>query len=107
MENKPSSATGSTIVIALLTFAVLAFVGANVLMNVMSRYTGTLQTRSWQEALTAAEAGSDYGLANFRWTVSGASSTPWTGWVKANGTSVTDLADATAALAAGQTISYP
>ena len=72
---------GSTLVIALLTLAVLSVVGTTVLMSVTARYGYTQQAVGWEEALGVAEAGADFGLANCRWTING-NSTPWAGWKK-------------------------
>jgi hypothetical protein len=64
---------GSTTVIALLMLLVLSMVGATVLLNSQARYNATAKNAGWQEALFAAEAGADVGLANCRWTVVGGS----------------------------------
>jgi hypothetical protein len=101
---------GSTLVIALLTIAVLSVVGMTVLMSVSARYGYTQQAVGWEEALGVAEAGADFGLANCRWTING-HSTPWAGWkkyVSATQTWVTvaDTTDATSELTAGRKIIY-
>ncbi len=99
----------STLVIALLTLAVLSVVGTTVLMSVTARYGYTQQAVGWEKALGMAEAGVDFGLANCRWTVNG-NSTPWTGWKKfvandqAWGPATT--AEANSELTAGRTIAY-
>src|SRR5437773_593463 len=75
---------GSVALVSLLTLAVLALVGATVLLNVSRRYNGNMKVQGWQEALTAAEGGADLGLANLRWTVVQGSPTPFDsalGWV--------------------------
>ena len=101
---------GSTLVIALLTLAVLSVVGTTVLMSVTARYGYTQQAVGWEEALGVAEAGADFGLANCRWTING-NSTPWAGWkkyVSATQTWVTvaDTTDANSELTAGRKIIY-
>jgi hypothetical protein len=101
---------GSTLVIALLTIAVLSVVGATVLMSVSVRYGYTQQAVGWEEALGIAEAGADFALANCRWTING-NSTPWNGWRKYNTIGrtwipVTSAADGNAELAAGRKIIY-
>ena len=100
---------GSTLVIALLTLAVLSVVGTTVLMSVTARYGYTQQAVGWEKALGMAEAGADFGLANCRWTVNG-NSTPWTGWTKfvSNNQPWAPVtpAQANLELTAGRTIAY-
>jgi hypothetical protein len=108
IATRPSA--GSTLAIALLMLAVLAFVGATILLTVSARYGHTEHAIGWQKAAAAAEAGGQYGLANCRWAATGAA-TPWAGWKKYSATSqswvtVTDAADANAELAAGRKIVY-
>jgi hypothetical protein len=85
----PRRETGSITFLALFMLALLLFIGATVLVNVSRLYNGNAKVEGWQEALNAAEAGADIGLANLRWTVvSGspaafsASASPSPGWVK-------------------------
>ena len=99
---------GSTLLVALLTLAVLGLVGANVMMTVTNRYNYTQKAVGWQEAFGAAEAGADFGLANCRRTVTGGA---WTGWKKYNAgasswVTVTDTADANSQLSSGNKIIY-
>jgi hypothetical protein len=101
---------GSTLAISLFMLMVLAFVGANLLLTVTSRYGYTQNAIGWQKASPAAEAGAEYGLANCRWAATGAS-TPWSAWKKYDSTSqswiaVTNAADANAELTAGRTVIY-
>lgn len=94
---------GSSLLIALLTLAVLSIVGTTVLMNLSSRYGGTRQSIQWQGALAIAEAGADFG-----WQTAGGRSME----IRLPGqngrssgantwTTVASTADATAELAAG------
>lgn len=82
--------SGNTTVVALLMLFVLSMVGANVLLNVTTRYDGTMKASGWQEALFAAEAGADIGFANVRWLATGGTAnTPFassSGWVNTSGT---------------------
>jgi len=89
---------------------VLSLVGATVLMTVSTRYNYTQKAIGWDEALAAAEAGADYGMVNCRRTLPTSTTSPWIGWQKYTGaytwTTVSSSADATAQLAAGQTLIY-
>ena len=82
---------GMTTFLALFMLALLGFIGATVLLNVGRLYNGNEKVQGWQEALFAAEAGSDVALANLRRTISG-SPTPfdaadgWTTTTSANNT---------------------
>ena len=69
--------SGSVTITALITLTVLAFVAAMVLQNGTRRYNGVIKAQGWQEALYAAEAGGDLGLANLRWQVVSGSPTPF------------------------------
>src|SRR5438309_925276 len=68
---------GSTIIIAMLFVAVFSMVGGAILVSAISRYNTVQKTAGWHEALFAAEAGVDVGLANVRWTVTQNSPTPF------------------------------
>lgn len=89
---------------------VLSLAGASVLMNVSTRYNYTQKAIGWDEALSAAEAGADYALANCRRTLSTSPTSPWTGWQKYSGaynwTPVGSAAEGNAQLAAGNTLIY-
>jgi hypothetical protein len=77
---------GSVTVLALLMLAIVSLIGATVLFNVARLYNGNQKVQGWQEALYAAEAGADIGLANLKWNaVPGGSPTPFDsslGWAK-------------------------
>ncbi|MEO5721899.1 MAG: hypothetical protein ABIR71_10570 [Chthoniobacterales bacterium] len=66
--------TGSTLLCTLGVVVILSAVGANVLMNCVTRYNATAkQVKGWKEALYAAEAGGDIGYAEARRAVPDAS----------------------------------
>ncbi len=97
---------GSTLIIAMVTLATLSLVAATLLENVSSRYNYTQKAIGWGEALNAADAGADYGLANIRATLTTGA---WAGWKKYDSTTstwvtVANTADANAELAAGNRI---
>ena len=112
MKTKKFSAefqrNGSTLIIAMVTLATLSLVAAALLESVTTRYNATQKAIGWAEALNAADAGADYGLANCRMTLT---SGAWTGWKKYDSSTsswiaVTNTADANAQLAAGNKIIY-
>lgn len=58
---------GSTLICAILALAILAMIGANVLLNCTTRYNvSSKQVKAWKEALYAAEAGNDVAFAEVR-----------------------------------------
>jgi hypothetical protein len=76
---------GSVTVLALLMLAIVSLIGATVLFNVARLYNGNQKAQGWQEALYAAEAGADIGLANLRWNAVPGSPTAFDsslGWAK-------------------------
>lgn len=84
MRSTRGPRSGSTTLLAMITLATLALAGATVLFGISRRYQGNTQAQGWQEALFAAEAGADIGLANLRWTVVSGSPTAFDsslGWV--------------------------
>ena len=102
---------GSSLIIALLTLSTLSLVGATVLMNLNSRYNYTQKAVGWEAALSAAEAGADYGFANCRWTIGTGGTSPWNNWKKFDSTTstwitVTNSSDANNQLVAGNKIIY-
>ena len=102
LRNPRSESTASTIVVAMITLVTLAIIATTVLETLNSRYNYAQKVIGWNEALYAADAGADFGLANCRLTLS---SGAWTGWKKYNSASsswvtVTDTADANSQLTA-------
>ena len=73
--------TGSTVICALCTILIISLIGANVLMNCVTRYNVTAkQVKGWKEALYAAEAGGDIGFAEVRKLASSNPSSAFSGW---------------------------
>src|ERR1700730_5426801 len=64
----PRRGAGIATFLALFMLALLGFIGATVLLKVGRLYNGNEKAQGWQEALNAAEAGADIGMANLRWT---------------------------------------
>lgn len=88
---------GSTLIVTLITLAVLAAAVSAVSVSVSTTANVSLQAASWQEAIMAAEAGADTAMASFRvaldeatyWnTIDNALSdqktgaTAWAGWAQ-------------------------
>jgi len=65
--------SGSVLVVTLVTVAVLALLAAHVCRVITARSRSFYQAASWNEALSAAEAGADLGMAAIR-------QNDWTGW---------------------------
>jgi len=72
---KKTNNAGSTLVLAMLTLAVLAIVSASMLTNLSMRYHASLQSSCWSEALQAAESGAELAMIQINGTNSFAS--PW------------------------------
>lgn len=68
LYRKSNYESASITLLAMMMLVVLSVVGATVLLNSTARYNGSMNTGGWQEALPAAEAGSDFALTNCRWT---------------------------------------
>ena len=63
--------TGSALLFAILTLTIVLIIGAGVLYNCTTRYNvSSKQVKAWNEALYAAEAGADFGLAEVRKIIS-------------------------------------
>src|SRR3954470_12974368 len=65
--------SGSTLLVTIITIAVLALGAAHVCRVTASRYRSLSQADAWHEALASAEAGADIAIATL-------SSGDWTGW---------------------------
>jgi len=79
--------SGAATFLALFMLALIGFIGATVLMKVGRLYNGNEKAQGWQEALNAAEAGADIGVANLRWSTTTGSPAPTPfdtsiGWAK-------------------------
>ena len=67
MKNTHQTNSGSAIMIAVLMLAIISLVGATVVYNCTTRYNaGSKQIKAWNEALYAAEAGSEAAFAEIR-----------------------------------------
>ena len=74
MKQRPEThQNGSVLVVTLLTIAILALLAAHVCRVVTARTRTFYQAASWNEALSAAEAGADLAIAALR-------ADSWTGW---------------------------
>src|SRR3954453_1315156 len=67
------------------TIAIVSAIGANVLLNCVTRYNAsTSQVRAWKESMYAAEAGGDVAYAEIRKTILD-SSHAFSGWTYSGG----------------------
>jgi Tfp pilus assembly protein PilX len=67
MKNTHQTDSGSAMMIAVLLLAIITLVGATVVYNCTTRYNaGSKQIKAWNEALYAAEAGSEAAFAEIR-----------------------------------------
>lgn len=61
---------GNVLLCVICTIAIVSVIGANVLMNCVTRYNAaTSQVRAWKESLVAAEGGGDIAYAEIRKTI--------------------------------------
>jgi hypothetical protein len=68
--SKPMFECGNVLLVVLCTILVVSVIGANVLLNCMTRYNvASSQVRSWKESLEAAETGGDIAYAEIRKTI--------------------------------------
>lgn len=79
--------SGSTLLVALITMAVLTTVAASVFLSSVPAYRGTYQTSAWHEAKLAADAGVDYAMAALQNTAPNPMAYSWPGWTLEDGTS--------------------
>ncbi len=71
MKNTQQANGGSAIMLAVLTLVIVSLIGATVLFNCTTRYNASSkQIKGWNEALYAAEAGSDAAFAEIRHALS-------------------------------------
>ena len=65
---RPKSADqGNVLLCVICTIAIVSVIGANVLLNCVTRYnTATSQVRAWKESMCAAEAGADIAFSEVR-----------------------------------------
>ena len=69
----------SSLLLALLTIAVLSFIAATILTKIGTRYYSTFHSSSWEEALYAAEAGADLAMLSVN-KVANDPTGAWVGW---------------------------
>src|SRR5256885_14257182 len=68
--SNPTFERGNVLLCVLCTILVVSVIGANVLLNCMTRYNvASSQVRSWKESLEAAETGGDIAYAEIRKTI--------------------------------------
>src|SRR5437868_3412542 len=68
--SKATFERGNVLLCVLCTILVVSVIGANVLLNCMTRYNAaSSQVRSWKESLEAAETGGDIAYAEVRKTI--------------------------------------
>src|SRR5438552_203639 len=83
-----SFARGNVLLCVLFTILVVSLIGANVLLNCITRYNvASSQVRSWKESLDAAETGGDIAYAELRKTISDPTHafSPSNGWTNSGG----------------------
>src|SRR6266581_6140865 len=81
-------APGNVLLCVLCTILVVSLIGANVLLNCITRYNvASSQVRSWKESLDAAETGGDIAYAELRKTISDPTHafSPSNGWTYSGG----------------------
>src|SRR5438105_4177189 len=74
-----TSERGSVMLMVLITFTVISMIVGTVVYRTLSNYHTVVQTASWQEALLAAESGSDAAMASLRKTLFDPTNA-WNGW---------------------------
>src|ERR1043166_8610316 len=78
-------ARGNVLLCVLCTILVVSVIGANVLLNCVTRYNAAAtQVRSWKESLDAAETGGDIAYAEVRKTLLDPSNA-FNGWTYSGG----------------------
>jgi hypothetical protein len=76
---------GNVLLCVVCTIAIVSVIGANVLLNCVTRYNAsTSQVRAWKESLCAAEGGADIAFAEIRKTILDPS-LAFSGWTYASG----------------------
>ena len=82
-------AEGSILITTLLMITLMSMLLVVILARVSSRHAATYQSVVWNEALTSAEAGSDFAIQTLNKSISNPG-TAWTGWKQSDGTPSTD-----------------
>lgn len=97
MKHEPSlriigpfnSTEGSILVTTLLTILVLSMMTVAIISRISSRHAATYQSVVWNEAMTSAEAGSDFAVRAMNNSVANPG-TAWIGWKRLDGTANED-----------------
>lgn len=82
---RPTSASGSVLVIVLMSIAVLAMITAAALYRIGPSYASTYHSSSWNEALASAETGADHALVAMNNSMK-SPETAWTAWTPSDAT---------------------
>ena len=88
MKRTYSRDRGSALVWTILTMVVLSLLATEVLRTVSGRFQLGVQADTWQEALTAAEAGVDLAVVELRKSLYPAPNHAWEGWSTVPGNGV-------------------
>jgi hypothetical protein len=83
-----SRESGSALLAALITLAVLTTLAASVFLSSVPAYRGTYQAAAWHEAKLAADAGVDFAMSTLQKTVPNPMAYDWAGWTTEAGTPV-------------------
>jgi Tfp pilus assembly protein PilX len=67
---------GSTLIVGMMTLAVLALLAAATFQTVTSRFRSNYQMAGWHDALTSAESGVNYAFVRLRSPLTGSSTNP-------------------------------
>jgi len=88
MKKIHSRDRGSAVVWTVLTMVILSLLATEVLRTVAGRFQVGVQAGSWQQALTASEAGVDLAVVELRKSLYPAPNHAWEGWTTAPGNGV-------------------
>jgi type II secretory pathway pseudopilin PulG len=83
--NARTHQSGSTLAMALITIAILAFAAASVFYYITNRSQTSANAGSWQEALVVAESGTDMAMSALNASVKNPG-TAWTAWTPSDAT---------------------
>ena len=83
--NARAHQSGSTLAMALITIAILAFAAASVFYYITNRSQTSANAGSWQEALVVAESGTDMAMSALNASVKNPG-TAWTAWTPSDAT---------------------
>jgi hypothetical protein len=83
-----SRESGSALLAAMITLAVLTTIAASVFFSSVPAYRGTYHASAWHEAKLAADAGVDFAMSTLQKTVPNPALYDWNGWTIAGGAPV-------------------